>query len=129
MSKKFINETREVADQGFDETDFEDGQMSVLKQGCGRCGIKTHETKDCDTDLSNTRCFKCGKTGHIGRNCRMGKPANGDKGGNAKGKATGKGKPKGKAKASPKSKAKGGGKGKMCEVGEGEVEDENWDEV
>ena len=74
MSKKFINETREVADLGFVETDYvDDGQVSVLKQGCGRCGKKTHETKDCDTNLANTKCFKCGKTGHIGRNCRMGK--------------------------------------------------------
>ena len=125
MSKKFINETKEVADQGFDETDYvDDGQVSVLKQGCGRCGKKTHETKDCDTNLANTKCFKCGKTGHIGRNCRMGKPGDGEKGGNAKGKT--KGKPKGKAKASPKSKGKGGGKGKMFEVGEGE---ETWEEV
>ena len=124
MSKRFINETREVADHGFDETDYvDDGQVSVLKQGCGRCGKKTHETKDCDTNLANTKCFKCGKTGHIGRNCRMGKPVDGDKGGNAKGKT--KGKPKGKAKASPKSKGKGGGKGKMFEVG-GE---ETWEEV
>ena len=53
----------------------------------------------------------------------MGKPVDGDKGGNAKGK--GKGKPKGKAKASPKSKGKGGGKGKMFEVGE----EETWEEV
>ena len=124
MSKRFINETREVPDQGFDETDYvDDGQVSVLKQGCGRCGKKTHETKDCDTNLANTKCFKCGKTGHIGRNCRMGKPVDGDKGGNAKGK--GKGKPKGKAKASPKSKGKGGGKGKMFEVGE----EETWEEI
>ena len=124
MSKKFINETREVADLGFDETDYvDDGQVSVLKQGCGRCGKKTHETKDCDTNLANTKCFKCGKTGHIGRNCRMGKPVDGEKGGNAKGKT--KGKPKGKAKASPKSKGKGGGKGKMFEVGE----EETWEEV
>ena len=116
MSKKFINETREVADLGFDETDYvDDGQVSVLKQGCGRCGKKTHETKDCDTNLVNTKCFKCGKTGHIGRNCRMGKPVDGEKGGNAKGKT--KGKPKGKAKASPK--------GKMFEVGE----EETWEEV
>ena len=94
MSEKFINETREVADLGFDGTDYvDDGQLSVLKQGCGRCGKKTHETKDCDTNLANTKCFKCGKTGHIGRNCRMGKPVDGEKGGNAKGKA--KGKPKG----------------------------------
>ena len=116
MSKKFINETREVADLGFDGTDYVgDGQLSVLKQGCGRCGKKTHETKDCDTNLANTKCFKCGKTGHIGRNCRMGKPVDGEKGGNAKGKA--KGKPKQKAKASPKSKEREGVRVRCLKLG------------
>lgn len=46
MSNGFFDETRQVEDQDFDETDFQDGKMSVLKQGCGRCGKNTHETNE-----------------------------------------------------------------------------------
>ena len=37
---------------------------------CTKCG-KRHETSKCKTDMTNITCFKCGKKGHIGANCKV----------------------------------------------------------
>ena len=72
--------------------------------------------KECPTDMSKVKCFKCDQMGHIGANCKSPK---------ARAKALPKAKPKANTKGSPRktTKGKGGGKGKkgkLNEVGEAE---------
>ena len=52
-----------------------EGEVNALGAGdkskrCTKCG-KRHETSKCKTDMSGIVCFKCGKKGHIGANCRV----------------------------------------------------------
>ena len=77
--------------------------------------------KECPTDMSKVKCFKCDQMGHIGANCKSPK---------ARAKALPKAKPKANTKGSPRktTKGKGGGKGKkgkLNEVGEAEEGDES----
>ena len=86
---------------------------------CTKCG-KRHETSKCRTDMTNITCFKCGKKGHIGANCKV-KSAKSSDGKSSKdsGKSSGKASQDGK----PSSKGSGKGKkGKMFEVTEGDGE-------
>ena len=88
---------------------------------CTKCG-KRHETSKCKTDMTNITCFKCGKKGHIGANCKV-KSAKGSDGRSSKdsGRSSGKVSQDGK----PSSKGSGKGKkGKMFEVTEGDGEQE-----
>ena len=104
-----------------------EGEVNALGAGdkskkCTRCG-RGHETSKCKTDLSGIVCFKCGKKGHIGANCRV----KSNKGAEGKSKDSGVnvGKPSGKTSQDGKPSGKGSGKGKkgkMFEVAEGDGE-------
>ena len=73
---------------------------------CTKCG-KRHETSKCRTGMSNITCFKCGKKGHIGANCKV-KSAKSSDGKSPKDS----GKNSGKASQDGKSSSKGSGTGK-----------------
>ena len=92
--------------------------VAAVGTGCGRCGKRSRKTGDCSTDLTGVKCFKCGKTGHIGRNClSQGQNKTDDK---KPSKGSGKQGQKGKPGPNLKAKAKGKGQGKgMYELGRG----------
>ena len=104
----------------------DEGAVDAIGKGdkskrCTKCG-KRHETSKCRTDMTNIACFKCGKKGHIGANCKV-KSTKGSDGRSSKdsGKSSGKDSQDGK----PSSKGSGKGKkGKMFEVTEGDGEQE-----
>ena len=81
---------------------------------CRKCGKTGHMQKDCSTNMGRVKCFKCGQSGHIGANCQASSPKSAS---SSPSSSTGKG--SGAAKAKPAAKAgrgKGGRKGKMHEV-------------
>ena len=90
---------------------------------CRKCGKTGHMQKDCSTNMGRVKCFKCGQSGHIGANCQASSPKSAS---SSPSSSTGKG--SGAAKAKPAAKAgrgKGGRKGKMHEVSaEGPQEEE-----
>ena len=90
---------------------------------CRKCGKTGHMQKDCNTNMGRVKCFKCGQSGHIGANCQASSPKSAS---SSPSSSTGKG--SGAAKAKPAAKAergKGGRKGKMHEVSaEGPQEEE-----
>ena len=90
---------------------------------CRKCGKTGHMQKDCSTNMGRVKYFKCGQSGHIGTNCQASSPKSAS---SSPSSSTGKG--SGAAKAKPAAKAgrgKGGRKGKMHEVSaEGPQEEE-----
>ena len=89
----------------------DEGALNAVGAGdkskrCTKCG-KRHETSKCRTDMTNITCFKCGKKGHIGANCKV---------------KTTKGSDGKSSKDSGKSSKDSGKKGKMFEVTEGDGE-------
>ena len=90
---------------------------------CRKCGKTGHMQKDCSTNMGRVKCFKCGQSGHIGANCHASSPKSAS---SSPSSSTGKG--SGAAMAKPAAKAgrgKGGRKGKMHEVSaEGPQEEE-----
>ena len=61
-------------ESGAAESDDE-GAVDAIGTGdkskrCTKCG-KRHETSKCRTGMANITCFKCGKKGHIGANCKV----------------------------------------------------------
>ena len=75
---------------------------------------KRHFPKECPTDMSKVKCFKCDQMGDIEANCKSPK---------ARAKALPKAKPKANTKGSPRktTKGKGGGKGKKGKLNEEET--------
>lgn len=106
----------------------EDDPLYALNPGgarekCTTCGKRSHQTANCDTDMSKVKCYKCGNAGHISLNCKgplktnekgPGKGLTPGKGaGNSKGTSVEKGfkGAKGLGKKGP-GKSKGSSKGK-----------------
>ena len=81
---------------------------------CRKCGKTGHMQKDCSTNMGRVKCFKCGQSGHIGANCQASSPKSAS---SSPSSSTGKGSNAAKAKPAAKAgRGKGGRKGKMHEV-------------
>ena len=106
------------AEEEYQEDQWIEAVGGKGSQKCNKRGKAGHFAKECPTDMTKVKCFKCGHEGHIGANCKSASSK-------AKAKPLAKPKPKAQSKGSPrKTQGKGKGKGKkgkLNEVGEGEA--------
>ena len=93
--ERYVNELDDPTAEWWEEDEWyeEDSIHSVSAAKCRRCGKTGHIEKDCKTDLSKVQCFNCHQYGHIGARC-----------------------PKPKAKAKPSSEASSQSGGKATET-------------
>ena len=65
LNSKRVNEVEGTYPETY-QMDWGECQVEAITgERCTKCGSRKHLAAQCTTDLSKTKCFKCGAYGHV----------------------------------------------------------------
>ena len=70
--ERYVNELDDLTGEWWEDDEWygaEEDSVNSVSAKCLRCGKTGHVERDCKTDLSRVECFRCGEKGHIGARC------------------------------------------------------------
>ena len=70
--ERYVNELDDPTGEWWEDDEWygaEEDSVNSVSAKCLRCGKTGHVERDCKTDLSRVECFRCGEKGHIGSRC------------------------------------------------------------
>ena len=70
--ERYVNELDDPTGEWWEDDEWygaEEDSVNSVSANCLRCGKTGHVERDCKTDLSRVECFRCGEKGHIAARC------------------------------------------------------------
>ena len=68
--ERYVNELDDPTGEWWEDDEWygaEEDSVNSVSAKCLRCGKTGHVERDCKTDLSRVECFRCGEKGHRGK--------------------------------------------------------------